>query len=152
MKIAFDDLLKRTCRSCLVTKPAARFHHNAKCEGGLEKTCKDCKLERQRKWRYENPEMIQGYRRKSQLRHKFDMEVEDYERLLAAQGGVCRICLKACPSGRRLAVDHDHACCPGKVTCGKCIRGLLCTNCNKGLGHFMDDPDLLDRAKEYLAS
>jgi hypothetical protein len=49
-----------------------------------------------------------------------------------------------------LAVDHDHNCCPSKKTCGKCIRGLLCMDCNRGLGYFRDDTARLDRAISYL--
>ncbi len=47
--------------------------------------------------------------------------------------------------------DHDHKCCPGKRSCGKCIRGLLCANCNKGLGQFSDDAARLDKAGKYLS-
>jgi hypothetical protein len=62
-----------------------------------------------------------------------------------SQGGRCAICGKV-PRSRRLAVDHDHK--TGEV------RGLLCASgdfgCNKGLGYFNDDPELLRRAYEYL--
>lgn len=51
---------------------------------------------------------------------------------------------KANPSGKRLAVDHNHA--TGKV------RGLLCHHCNAALGHLMDDADLIVKAAEYVVS
>jgi hypothetical protein len=70
--------------------------------------------------------------------------------MLVRQGGGCAICRR--DNGKRLlAVDHDHACCPGERTCGKCVRGLLCDGCNHGLGKFRDDPELLRRAAEYAA-
>ena len=47
-----------------------------------------------------------------------------------------------CGSNESLVVDHDHK--SGK------IRGLLCNHCNRGLGHFRDDPDLLEFARIYL--
>lgn len=63
--------------------------------------------------------------------------------MLAEQGGVCGICKqpetvrKGKLSGeavRFLAVDHDHRCCPGKKSCGRCIRKLLCLSCNIAVG------------------
>ena len=47
-----------------------------------------------------------------------------------------------CGSNEKLVVDHDHQ--TGK------IRGMLCNHCNRGLGHFRDDPMLLEFAAQYL--
>lgn len=47
-------------------------------------------------------------------------------------------------------VDHNHAHCPGPQGCCVCVRGLLCRNCNVGLGVFADDPARLARAIDYL--
>lgn len=47
-------------------------------------------------------------------------------------------------------IDHDHSCCKGKASCGRCIRGILCGNCNFGMGSFRDSPNLLRGAIEYL--
>jgi len=55
-----------------------------------------------------------------------------------------------CGSDRNLHVDHDHACCPGPMTCGKCFRGWLCSNCNTSLGLMKDDPERLRAAAKYL--
>lgn len=52
--------------------------------------------------------------------------------MLQEQGGVCAIC-KQPPRRNKLHVDHDHSCCPGKRSCGRCIRGLLCASCNSKL-------------------
>lgn len=84
-----------------------------------------------------------------------------YWLIYAKQGGRCAICRRAFgrpqfPKGnerrrKRLAVDHDHRCCPTTPTCGKCTRGLCCTTCNKRvLGHFRDDPEAFLRGAEYL--
>lgn len=60
---------------------------------------------------------------------------------------VCYICDR----NRGNCVDHDHACCPGKVSCGKCVRGLICNPCNKGvLGHLRDSVPSLIRSINYL--
>jgi hypothetical protein len=59
--------------------------------------------------------------------------------MIEAQGGLCAICEGPL---ERPHVDHDHE--TGKV------RGVLCFNCNGGLGKFADSADLLQRAAEYL--
>jgi DNA-binding CsgD family transcriptional regulator len=72
----------------------------------------------------------------------------EYQELLVAQGGKCAIC--DAPAGHqscrgkvcRLSVDHDHK--------TGTIRGLLCNNCNRGLGRFQDSVKLLIKAARYL--
>lgn len=80
----------------------------------------------------------------------FNLTPEKYALLLAAQGGKCAICHRK-PISKRLACDHDHKCCPGPVSCGECVRGLLCRNCNRNvLGGLREDIDALKRAIAYL--
>lgn len=64
----------------------------------------------------------------------------------------CSICGTFEPGRKGWCIDHDHSCCPGTKTCGSCVRGVLCVTCNFALGAFKDDPKLLNRAIEYLAS
>jgi len=49
-----------------------------------------------------------------------------------------------------LAVDHDHNCCPGQHSCGKCVRGLICGNCNTALGLAHNDAATLRQLADYL--
>jgi hypothetical protein len=96
-------------------------------------------------------EIARKYRaRVRSLLNKYGISLERYEVMLDAQDGVCALCYTLPGEGDVLNVDHDHACCPGAVTCGKCVRKLLCTNCNQGLGRFNDDPELMERAAEYV--
>jgi hypothetical protein len=83
-------------------------------------------------------------RREGRLLKQFGISAEQYERMLAEQGGTCALCPAVLSDGRghMLAVDHCHA--TGRV------RGLLCINCNQGLGKFGDDPKRLRRAADYL--
>lgn len=71
-----------------------------------------------------------------------------YAAILAMQGGACAMCETV---EGALAVDHDHACCPGPKSCGKCVRGLLCRRCNLGLGLLRDSPGILMAGYKYLS-
>ena len=72
---------------------------------------------------------------------KYKLTQIDFEFMLGQQGGVCAICERK-PVRRNFCVDHDHA--TGRV------RGLLCGECNIGLGKFKDSSYLLKQATEYL--
>ena len=65
-----------------------------------------------------------------------------FDALFARQGHVCAICNRAPSTSKATHLDHCH-------TSGK-IRGVLCASCNKGLGHFRDDPTLIRAAARYL--
>ena len=76
------------------------------------------------------------------LKRKFGIGSKEYAEMLEQQDGVCAICKKADSYNRRFSVDHNHA--------TNKIRGLLCGNCNQGIGFFYDDPALLEAAAEYV--
>lgn len=74
------------------------------------------------------------------------------QEIFAEQDGRCSICDRMFKPGKmdNYHIDHDHDCCPGQSSCGKCVRGLLCHHCNVGLGNFKDDIDRMKRAIAYL--
>lgn len=77
----------------------------------------------------------------------------DYWALYEYQGGRCYICRWAQGKVKRLAVDHDHRCLSGHapdVGCRDCVRGLLCTFCNRLIGKFRDSIEAFERCIEYL--
>lgn len=78
--------------------------------------------------------------RREHLWRSFKITPEQYQAMFEMQGGVCAICGSQPGASQVLAVDHDHACCPGERTCGSCIRGLLCRQCNSYLGRIKEDP------------
>lgn len=78
-------------------------------------------------------------------RLKFGVTPEAFEAMKTAQGNACAICRTETPRGKGdWHVDHDHV--TGRV------RGLLCQNCNIGLGNFRDDPSKLAAAITYLTT
>jgi hypothetical protein len=81
---------------------------------------------------------------------RFGLTPEQYIDLANAQNNVCKICGKEEKQNRRLSVDHDHSCCSDQTSCGKCIRGLLCSHCNKVLGLVNDNIETLKKMIEYL--
>ncbi len=82
-----------------------------------------------------------GFYRAYDLKRNYGITIEEYKDMYIKQNGLCAICEEP-EQTISLSVDHDH------IT-GK-IRGLLCTNCNNGLGRFKDDSARLRSALSYL--
>lgn len=143
--MSFVTKVNPICGDCQETKDRTEFYVDRGRTNGLATYCKECckkrakaryaadpaaSRERHREWVKNNPDRIRAHRLKS----AYGLTVEQYDALPK----VCVIC------GKRstLRVDHSHQ--SGRV------RGLLCDMCNKGLGHFGDNPSLLFRAAEYV--
>lgn len=90
------------------------------------------------------------YRHGRNTQTRYGISVERYNELLEAQGHACAICSQPDQYGYRLAVDHDHQCCPGRMSCGECVRGLLCRCCNTALGLLGEDSERMVAAAAYL--
>ena len=132
-----EKALEKKCSQCGERKPVEGFYRNHRAKDGLQSYCKTC----QRVFALRRAPQRRQYAWEYTLRNKFDLTKEDYQEMLDAQQGVCRIC-RTPPASKKLAVDHCHA--TGK------IRGLLCLQCNVAIGHLRDDPELLRRALAYL--
>lgn len=134
--------MKKICIRCKQEKDVSLFG-----SAGQRCYCKKCVNEYQKKWRKNHPDLVHKYRRIVWLRAGYGITPQDYEDMLKKQGNACAICGKP-PStngGRTriyLYIDHSHK--------TKKIRGLLCSNCNRGLGYFFDNPALLKNAEKYL--
>tara|TARA_R110000782_G_scaffold6973_1_gene23617 strand:+ start:80 stop:433 length:354 start_codon:yes stop_codon:yes gene_type:complete len=114
----------KICKQCSEEKLLADFHKAPNNKDGKKSTCKVCDSILRRSDRY-------GF---------------SYEEIIDMFKSGCMVC----GGSEKLHIDHDHNCCPGKYTCGNCVRGTLCQKCNQGIGYLNDDPNLLRLAIRYL--
>ncbi|WUO53289.1 endonuclease VII domain-containing protein [Streptomyces sp. NBC_00280] len=111
------------CRGCGEVKPHSDWHRRNSAPDGLASRCRTCKA---------------AAGPAGHLRRKYGITEAERDELIASQKGVCCICLAA----SAVQVDHCHK--TGRV------RGVVCFNCNSGLGLLRDDPDAMYRAADYL--
>jgi hypothetical protein len=130
--VVYDKQGNRQCEYCQEFKTKESFSKNKASEDSYRTQCKECDKEAKR---------LQYY----------GIIASAYKELWDSQNGCCAICeIPENESGKALAIDHDHECCSGRKSCGKCVRGLLCTKCNVLLGMSSDSPEILQRATAYL--
>jgi hypothetical protein len=92
---------------------------------------------------------VQAYCRICDFCRKHKMTRILWLELLKKQNNICAF--PGCDK-EPAELDHDHKCCPGKYSCGKCIRGALCSKHNMALGQFNDSIKQLKQAISYLES
>lgn len=96
--------------------------------------------ERNRRRYQENRDAIIARTRAYKVLRDYGLTMDEVDALKASQGGQCAIC----GEGKKFAIDHDHG--------TGVVRGILCDDCNVGLGRFKDDPRRLMNAIAYLAN
>lgn len=142
---------RKRCCGCKLDLPVDRFkYRHGKHRHLLRSYCIDCEPEANRAAvrRYhhrQDPEVVHAKQRRKELRIRYGITPEDYDRMLAEQGGGCAICGVTEPGETRryFAVDHEHS------DTGP-VRGLLCGPCNRAIGLLGDDPDRIEAAAAYL--
>ncbi len=104
-------------------------------------------------WRRKNPKKLAAQRRREKLK-QYGITSEQYNQLLQGQDNKCAICRTPQKElKKRLSIDHNHNCCKTQAkSCGRCVRGLLCSACNDGLGRFKDSTAVLSNAVTYLSN
>ncbi|HYD09164.1 MAG TPA: endonuclease VII domain-containing protein [Acidimicrobiales bacterium] len=164
--------MDKRCRDCGEVKPVEDFYRHEGCRDGFRPECKACNLAekarkhrenpeparvRTRTWQEDNPDRYRENQRtfresggkkrsdrRSYLKRKYGISLEDYDAMLEAQDGRCAICGRLPRDDISLHVDHHH-------DSGR-LRGLLCFPCNVTVGLIREDRDRLRSIADYLAS
>jgi hypothetical protein len=154
--------ISKHCRVCLEDKPGVEFTQDRNKPDGRDTKCKACSAIESRQYRVDHGDRVRLSQSRSYLRNYtettrpyklrklYGLTRAQYDALSVAQNGVCAVCgnpetgLANNGTGARkgLAVDHCH-------TTGT-VRGLLCCECNKGIGSLKDDPVRLRAAADYI--
>jgi hypothetical protein len=160
----------KRCKVCGELKPLDEFYRMTGMADGHRNDCKACNLaakrartaldpqanrDRVKRWQRANRDRYLAKQReyvesgkkaesdrRSYLKRKYGITLEQYDAMLEAQGGVCAICREPRLKERTLHVDHDHE--TGE------IRGLLCFRCNNALGDLRENYELFVKAADYL--
>lgn len=134
----------KLCPGCSRTLPRDAYGYRERPPYYSRSRCKECESKKSIEWHQANPEKARAIRHRTNLRRNYSLTPAQYDELLAKQGGVCAIC-EVTPekaARQRLYVDHCAE--------TKRIRGLLCTQCNSGIGMLRHSIDLLASAARYI--
>jgi hypothetical protein len=140
---------RKMCTVCKVAKPFEDFYDGYKAKKQRDVTnrkyphsrCKECDHARVKIYHKDNKAKVTKRQLISHRRRLYGLNEEEYNNMILSQNNLCAICNK--PSDKTLHIDHDHV--TGRV------RGLLCSNCNLGIGLLEEDLIVLNRAIEYLS-
>ena len=139
----------KSCSKCNTLKVFSEFNkdkQNPKGKG-YAYYCKECanlKARDHHSSRKDSEDYI-SRRKDVRIRKTYGIDLHTYNEKLISQGCMCAICKVSLPmSGNFTHLDHDHK--TGK------LRSFLCTNCNRGLGHFQDNKEIIMSALKYLQS
>ncbi len=124
----------KTCSTCGETRPEESFGLRSDRPGKRRGVCKECIRDK--------------YHAQERKYKRYGITKAQYDEMLDTQGDRCAICRRVATEA--LAIDHDHSCCSGNKSCGDCVRGLLCKNCNMAIGLLADSVEVLQGAIAYL--
>ena len=129
---------EKVCSSCETVKSKCEFSKDKSSKDGLSAYCNVCNRARSSA----HGKSLAG--RNCRLKRSYGIDLEEYQKMLDSQGGVCKICKSPEAKGRwrQFHVDHCHK--------NGHVRGILCNRCNTMLGMIDDDPSALRAALKYL--
>lgn len=135
VSVPYAEISEKICSKCKRVKSVDEFYRCPSSLDGRRSSCIDCVLKANRQSPAQKHRKYQNPRR------------ANYKSMFETQNGLCAICGQPQTvvnqwGTKSLHVDHCHV--TGQV------RGLLCCNCNIGLGYFKDNPELMRNAAEYV--
>ena len=141
------------CTKCGEIKDETNFRIRTNLKRGYHSWCRECESIENRKKYVPKPRRpkkevdvnkVKLEAKKRILKHRYSIDYDTYTKMYDDQDGKCKICgdIKDLGGNGGLLVDHCHQTIE--------VRGLLCNNCNSGLGKFKDNEELLMRAIEYI--
>jgi hypothetical protein len=147
-------IIGKHCTKCKIYLSLEKFYRASHHSDQKTSQCKQCLLKKHSQYQKQNraassasnrrhykrnPKSHQAYG----LKKRFGLSLEQYDQMLKDQDLKCAICNKHQEIlTRRMAVDHCHK--TGR------LRALLCNSCNRGIGLFADDANLVEKAASYL--
>ena len=145
-----EDIATQTkvCCVCNTRKTFDEFYNLKNKSDGKSYRCKDCDDVARKKWKSNNHERAYHSTRNNNLKTKYGIDIEWYNKKFEEQGCKCAVCGvdKNSITGKNrhlnFAVDHNHV--TGKV------RGVLCNKCNRAIGMLGDSSEALRQAAAYL--
>jgi len=133
-----EEKMKKCC-TCKEIKTFEMYSEYSKSSDGYWNSCKVCQKEKDKEWRQAHKSEIKD----QQLQKLYGITLQNFEQMRLEQEYRCGICSSMAAKGTgTFCVDHSHR--TSKV------RGLLCLSCNALLGHWDDNPELLENAAKYL--
>jgi hypothetical protein len=134
----------KQCKKCQEWKPLSEYSHKRPKgrKPGLQPRCKACAAQDTRDWNIKNKTSA----RERYLQRKYNMGENEYDAMLLSQNNMCLLCgteFSSTWGADAPVVDHCH-------THGN-VRGILCNECNRGLGYFHDNKETLMNAIRYLS-
>lgn len=140
-----------TCSVCGRIAPREELPPSVEKRQNASGWCRPCRREKLRSYRKHNRHLTSSVARRTRsvrLLGRYGAPETDTQVLIDLQGGVCATgCGATETTAGTFHIDHDHA----RADAGlSSYRGMVCSNCNVGLGYFNDDPELMVKAAEYI--
>lgn len=140
----------KICVKCNEEKDIELFAKGKNYKDGRRGTCKKCHTAYVKKYYNTNPDKkaaknkMNTFYKPNYIAHH--ITEDQYNKMLSLHDGKCH----SCKDKIATSIDHDHSCCSGQRSCGKCIRGVLCNQCNTALGLLADSRQKILNLLEYI--